>query len=111
MEREKVSTININSHKKIKAKTRSISIVSAKILSLLLPVLPLVIVSSFNLTLHASLINNSKHNYVMQAKLEQLQKENSVLEGKKSDLINLKEIQAKAETLGLEYNNSINYLR
>ena len=107
------TTINyaINNNLKVKAKIKSTTKDYTEILKVSMCFMTIFVFSLINIFSYRELYLKSRNAYSLELQLEKLQKENSVLEGKKTDLINIKEIQLKAENLGFVYNNSINYLK
>ncbi len=59
----------------------------------------------------AKLYTNARHNEVLRQQLITLKKENSSLEEKKANLVNIREVQRKAVELGFVHNNSVNYVK
>ena len=60
---------------------------------------------------YSSLYASARHNETLKEQLVALKKENSSLEETKANMVNIKEIQNKAESLGFVHNNSVNYVK
>ncbi|WP_392444856.1 hypothetical protein ACF3OF_04495 [Sneathia vaginalis] len=64
-----------------------------------------------NILSYSSLYASARHNEMLKEQLVALKKENSSLEETKANIVNIKEIQNKAESLGFVHNNSVNYVK
>ena len=64
-----------------------------------------------NILSYSSLYASARHNETLKEQLVALKKENSSLEETKANMVNIKEIQNKAESLGFVHNNSVNYIK
>lgn len=64
-----------------------------------------------NILSYSSLYASARHNEMLKEQLVALKKENSSLEETKANMVNIKEIQNKAESLGFVHNNSVNYIK
>ena len=64
-----------------------------------------------NILSYSSLYASARHNEMLKEQLVALKKENSSLEETKANIVNIKEIQNKAESLGFVHNNSVNYIK
>ena len=64
-----------------------------------------------NILSYSSLYASARHNETLKEQLVALKKENSSLEETKANIVNIKEIQNKAESLGFVHNNSVNYIK
>ena len=64
-----------------------------------------------NILSYSSLYASARHNETLKEQLVALKKENSSLEETKANMVNIKEIQNKAESLGFVHNNSVNYVK
>jgi len=64
-----------------------------------------------NILSYSSLYASARHNEMLKEQLVALKKENSSLEETKANMVNIKEIQNKAESLGFVHNNSVNYVK
>lgn len=65
----------------------------------------------FNAKSYASLYTEARNNENLRQQLITLKKENSSLEEKKANLVNIREIQRKANELGFVHNNKVNYIK
>ncbi|WP_288848080.1 hypothetical protein [uncultured Sneathia sp.] len=67
--------------------------------------------ATVNILSYSSLYASARHNETLKEQLVALKKENSSLEETKANIVNIKEIQNKAESLGFVHNNSVNYIK
>ncbi|WP_311678355.1 hypothetical protein [Sneathia vaginalis] len=67
--------------------------------------------ATVNILSYSSLYASARHNEMLKEQLVALKKENSSLEETKANIVNIKEIQNKAESLGFVHNNSVNYIK
>lgn len=67
--------------------------------------------ATVNILSYSSLYASARHNEMLKEQLVALKKENSSLEETKANMVNIKEIQNKAESLGFVHNNSVNYIK
>lgn len=67
--------------------------------------------ATVNILSYSSLYASARHNETLKEQLVALKKENSSLEETKANMVNIKEIQNKAESLGFVHNNSVNYIK
>ncbi len=67
--------------------------------------------ATVNILSYSSLYASARHNETLKEQLVALKKENSSLEETKANMVNIKEIQNKAESLGFVHNNSVNYVK
>lgn len=67
--------------------------------------------ATINILSYSSLYASARHNEMLKEQLVALKKENSSLEETKANMVNIKEIQNKAESLGFVHNNSVNYVK
>lgn len=73
-----------------------------------------VLISCFTLAntlTYARLYTNARHNEILRQQLISLKKENSSLEERKANLVNIREVQKKASELGFVHNNAVNYIK
>lgn len=88
------------------------SIIISAVLSMPSACVSLVLVfAAINIFSSASLYASARNNEVLRQQLVALQKENSSLEEKKANLVNIREIQQKAESMGFVHNTTINYVK
>ena len=96
-----------------KEKVESVSSVQltkeVAMISLMLAVI--VVFGTINLIANNSLSNIARGNENLRTELKILEKETSRLEVMKTDLENIREIQAKSEGMGFVYNQKIEYIK
>lgn len=97
----------------VKEKVGSISSVKlTKELFMIISMLAIVVMLGLiNIIVNNSLSNIARGNENLRTELKILEKETSRLEVMKTDLENIREIQAKSEGMGFVYNQKIEYIK
>lgn len=85
--------------------------ISAYVKATMLISLSMIVFGTINLYSYSVLRVNARNNEALRQELNILKKENSNLEEIKANLMNIKEIQKKAESLGFVYNTKVNYIK
>ena len=108
----KLNVINKN-RKMVKEKVESFSLVKVRndIIMISLMLLVIVVFGLINIVVNSSLFNIARGNENLRTELKILEKETSRLEVMKTDLENIREIQAKSEGMGFIYNQKIEYIK